>query len=77
MGLVDLEDDVLTKLLPTHGFPADSVQQIRNDDRVGLIRARLETLIAGERKFMEERNGTLPTERTATTIADSDASDNE
>ena len=77
MDLFDLEDDVLTKLLPTHGFPVDSVQQIRNDDRVGLIKTRLETLIAGEREFMEERNVTLPTERTATTIADSDASDDE
>ena len=77
VDLVDLKDDVLTKLLPTHGFPTDSVQQIRNDDRVGLIRARLETLIAGEREFMEERNVKLPTERTATTIADSDASDDE
>ena len=77
VDLVGLKDDVLTKLLPTHGFPADSVQQIRNDDRVGLIKARLETLIAGEREFMEERNVTLPTERTATTIADSDASDEE
>ena len=77
VDLFDLEDDVLTKLLPTHGFPMDSVQQIRNNDRVGLIKARLETLIAGEREFMEERNVTLPTERTATTIADSDASDDE
>ena len=77
MDLFDLEDDVLTKLLPTHGFPVDSVQQIRNDDRVGLIKTRLETLIAGEREFMEERNVKLPTERTATTIADSDASDDE
>ena len=75
--LAHLEDDVLTKLLPTHGFPADSVQQIRNDDRVGLIKAREETLIAGEREFMEKRNVKLPTARTATTIADSDASDNE
>ena len=77
VDLFDLEDDVLTKLLPTHGFPMDSVQQIRNNDRVGLIKARLETLIAGEREFMEERNVTLPTARTATTIADSDASDDE
>ena len=77
VDLVGLKDDVLTKLLPTHGFPADSVQQIRNDDRVGLIEARLETLIAGEREFMKERNVKLPTERTATTIADSDASDDE
>ena len=77
VDLFDLEDDVLTKLLPTHGFLMDSVQQIRKNDRVGLIKARLETLIAGEREFMEERNVTLPTERTATTIADSDASDDE
>ena len=76
-NLADLSDEELMELLPTHGFPADSVCRLRNGDRVGLIEDRLETLIAGERGFMEERNVTLPSVRTAASIADSGASDEE
>ena len=75
--LADLSDDELMELLPTHGFPADSVRRFRNGDRVGLIRDRLDTLIAGEREFMNERNVRLPSARTAASIADSEASDEE
>ena len=76
--LQGLETELLVELLPTHGFPVDAVQQLRNGDRVGLIAARLETLIDGEREFMKRLNVILPTERTAaTTIADSDTSDEE
>ena len=75
--LAGLSDDELMELLPTHGFPADSVHRLRNGDRVGLIRDRLDTLIAGEREFMTERNIRLPSVRTAASIADSDASDEE
>ena len=75
--LAGLSDDELMALLPTHGFPADSVHWLRNGDRVGLIRGRLETLIAGERDFMEERNVRRPSARTAASIADSGASDEE
>ena len=64
-------------LLPTHGFSVDCIARLRNGDRAGLLEARLETLIAGERKFMAERNVKLPTERTAATIADSETSDEE
>ena len=74
-NLTDLTDDDLTELLPSHGFPADSVHRLRTGDRVGLIGARLETLIAGEREFMQERNITLPAARTAASIADSEVSD--
>ena len=74
--LVRLTDEVLMELLPTHGFPVNSIPRLR-DDRVGLIEARLNTLIAGERKFMEERQVTLPTAPTAPTIADSETSDEE
>ena len=74
-NLTDLTDDDLTELLPSHGFPADSVHRLRTGDRVGLIGARLETLIAGEREFMQERNITLPSARTAASIADSEVSD--
>ena len=75
--LAGLEDGVLMTLLPTHGFSTDAFHQIRNGDRSGLIKARLETLIAGERVFMEERNVTLPAAQTAANIADSEASDEE
>ena len=76
-NLADLSDEELMELLPTHGFPADSVRRLRNGDRVGLIEERLEALIAGERDFMEARNVTLPSVRTAASIADSGASDEE
>ena len=75
--LSKLEDDALRRLLPTHGFPIDCIGRLRNDDRAGLINARLTTLIDGERTFMEQRRVRLPTERTAPAIADSDASDDE
>ena len=75
--LAQLDNDILETLLPTHGFSADCVRRLRNGDRTGLIEARLETLIAGERTFMAERHVTLPAERTAATIADSDTSDDE
>ena len=75
--LSKLDGDALGRLLPTHGFPIDCIGRLRNDDRAGLINARLATLIEGERAFMVERRVTLPTERTAPAIADSDASDDE
>ena len=75
--LKGLETELLVELLPTHGFPMDAVQRLRNGDRVGLIAARLETLIDGEREFMKRLNVMLPTELTAATIADSDTSDEE
>ena len=76
-ALQDLSDDRLKKLLPTHGFPVDSINRLRADDRTGLISARLRTLIEGEREFMQTRNVALPTQQTAATIADSDVSDDE
>ena len=63
--------------LRTHGFSIDSIGRLRDDDRTGLIRARLATLIEGERAFMEKQIVTLPAERTAPAIADSEASDDE
>ena len=75
--LSKLDGDALGRLLPTHGFPIDCIGRLRNDDGAGLINARLATLIEGERAFMVERRVTLPTERTAPAIADSDASDDE
>ena len=76
-AMATLDDEKLRRLLPTHGFPNDCIGRLRNDDRAGLIAARQASLIAGERAFMTQRSVSLPTERTAPTIADSDASDDE
>ena len=71
-GMSDLR---LRDLLPTHGFPVDSIRRLKDGDRAGLIRARLKTLIDGEREFMTRLNVVPPAERTAATVADSDVSD--
>ncbi|MCY4600697.1 MAG: DUF262 domain-containing protein [Acidobacteria bacterium] len=76
-ALSALDHDELESLLPTHGFPIDCVGRLRDDDRVGLINARRDALIDGERAFIVERRVTLPAERTAPTIADSETSDDE
>ena len=75
--LSELDDETLGTLLPTHGFSVDCVARLRNGDRAGLLKSRRETLIAGEREFMVERNVKLPIELTAATIADSETSDEE
>ncbi len=75
--LAALTDDQLQDVLPKHGFPEESVELLRAGDREGLIRARLEALIEGERSFLEARRVTLPTMRVATSIADSDTSDDD
>ena len=75
--LAGLDDDALSAFLPTHGFASDSVEWIHAGARVRLLEARLRTLIAGEREFMERRNVTLPTAPTGAGIADSEASDSE
>ena len=77
LRLRELDDNTLMELLPTHGFPADSLRWIRSGDRAGLIEARLEILIAGEREFMKELDVSLPVARTAANIADSEVSDEE
>ena len=76
-ALTDLQDDVLREVLPTHGFPVASIEHLRRGDRAGLVAARLDALIDGERDFMEARNVAPPQEQTAGIIADSDASDEE
>ena len=73
--LSEQDKDALEKVLETHGFPIDCIGQLRDDDRAGLIKARLATLIDGERTFMVDRGVTLPVEQTAPTIADSESSD--
>lgn len=75
--LASLDDDELRTVLPGHGFPPESLQLLRDDDRAGLIRARLDTLIAGEREFLKSRHVALPTEQTGETVADSDASEDD
>ena len=76
-ALTELQDNQLMEVLPTHGFPVASMDRLRSGNRTGLIEARLEALIDGERGFMVERGVVPPQERTAGTIADSDASDEE
>ena len=73
--LQGMSDRRLRELLPTHGFPVDSIHRLRDGHRAGLIQARLETLIDGEREFMTKLNVVPPAERTAATVADSDVSD--
>lgn len=75
--LARLNDDELNVLLPTHGFGSGSIEWLRKNDRASLIKARLETLVAGEREFMRARNVVLPAARTGANIADSDVSDGE
>ena len=75
--LEGLDDDVLTELLPTHGFPIECTGMVRNGDRPGILKSRREFLMAGERRFMQERGVNLPTEETAATVADSDTSDDD
>ena len=77
LRMESLDDDTLIELLPTHGFACDSLRSIRGGNHTGLIEARLETLIAGEREFMRELGLGLPVERTAANIADSEVSDEE
>ena len=73
--LKNMADDVLMEVLPTHGFPMDSIDRLRADDRIGLIESRLKTLIDGEREFMKRLDVTLPAAQVAATIADSDVTD--
>ena len=75
--LTNLDDDRLKKTLAGHGFPPESFDLLRRDDRRNLILARLRALIAGEREFLDSREVALPTEQTGETIADSDTSDDE
>ena len=75
--LKGLSDGRLQELLPTHGFPNESILRLRQNDRAGLIEGRLQALIAGERDFMMSRSVVLPVAQTAATIADSDVSDEE
>lgn len=76
-ALAALDDDRLREVLPRHGFPDEAIELLRAGDREGLIRARLDSLIEGERAFLNARGVTLPTMRTATAIADSDTSDDD
>ncbi|MCY4658880.1 MAG: DUF262 domain-containing protein [Acidobacteria bacterium] len=76
-ALADLDDDVLGRVLPTHGFPIECIGRLRNGNRAVLIEERLATLISGERDFMARSGVRTPAERTAPAIADSEASDDE
>ena len=75
--LESLDDEHLSKLLPTHGFPTECTDMVRKGDRTGLLEARRQYLMEGERMFMQERFVSLPTDRTAATVADSDTSEDD
>ena len=71
----NLKDEYLRELLPSHGFPVNALQKLRDDDKREFIHMREKNLILGEREFMEEKHVKLPEVGTGETIADSDASD--
>lgn len=73
--LQDLEDEYLIEVLPSHGFPEESLQKFRDNDPRALIRLRQKNLIHGEGEFMQEKQVKLSKERTGKTVADSDTSD--
>ena len=75
--LKEMNDAQRERVLHTHGFGATAVDALRRDDWTELIRARRDTLAAGELKFMEREDVHRPTERAAAVIADSEASDDE
>lgn len=63
--------------LVSHGFPLDVAERLFADDRVGVIRGRLQALIEGERQFMKACGVVLPRFEQADVIADSDVSSDE
>ena len=73
--LTILDDSRLEVLLPSHGFPVESIQTLRDGDLKKFIVQRQEHLILGERRFMADRGVNLPESSTAETITDSDVSD--
>ena len=75
--LQDKNDDQLKQLLPTHGFDLNSIELLREGQRESLIRERIQTLIKGEREFMERKHVKIPTGQIAPSVADSEASDQE
>ena len=76
-AFVRLRDEVdnLEEVLVSHGFPRAAAEDIRRDDRTSAVRKRLQHLIDDERKFLQSKGVTLPTQRTALPVADSDTSD--
>ncbi len=73
--LRNLGNQVLEKLLPSHGFPPESIEVLKCGKADKFIEMRQENLIQGERIFMGERNVALPQKFTAHSIADSEVSD--
>lgn len=77
--LTGLPDGILWRLLPSHGFVDESVPEsiraLRSSDPRMFIKIRKESLIHGERQFMDDQKVKLPEILTGDTIADSDTSD--
>lgn len=72
--LIGLNDYELESMLRSHGFPVDSIPDLRKGNSEIVIQARLDALIEGERRFMEVQQVRLPTTRAAEPLSDSDAS---
>lgn len=63
--------------LGSHGFADRAVSLLAGDEREPLIEARLDTLVEGERAFIESKEVAPPTQRIAATVADSATSEEE
>lgn len=73
--LKSLDEKMLHKVLPSHGFPGESIEALHDNDHRKFIQSRENNLIEGERDFMKTWRVNLPENRIAETVADSDASD--
>lgn len=71
--LHDLSPKSLDRVLDSHGFGEGAADLL--DAREELITQRLSQLIEGEREFMERIDVTVPIERIADAVRDSDTSD--
>jgi len=69
-----LNDELLIKILPSHGFSVESIDTLRKGDVRRLIHDRQEYLIDGERLFMKRLQVQIPEKPTYDTVADSDTS---
>ncbi|MBI2570452.1 MAG: DUF262 domain-containing protein [Candidatus Schekmanbacteria bacterium] len=70
------DDETLDRVLQSHGFPPGSCTLVRRKEQDGLLAARSECLIEGERAFMEQKRVQSPQQRVGDyTLADSETSD--
>lgn len=63
--------------LASHAFRDRAVSLLSGDDQEALMKARLDTLVEGERDFIRSKGVVRPKRRTAATVADSETSEGE